>query len=139
MIVVDAQVVVVDASAMVEALVGDAPPPELISVLGEATLAAPHLLDVEIVSVLRGLERGRRIMPEDAHAALRTYFSMSITRYGTALLAERIWDLRHRCTAYDAGYLALAELLGAPLVTADEKLTAAGSEADIVLLDSLAP
>jgi predicted nucleic acid-binding protein len=62
---------------------------------------------------------------------------MSITRYGTALLAERIWELRHRRTAYDAGYLALAELLGVPLVTADETLTSAGSEADIVLLDSL--
>lgn len=135
----DTQLVVVDASAMVEALVGDAPPPELLSLLSEATLSAPHLLDVEMVSVLRGLERGRRVAPEDARAALTTYFSMSITRYGTALLAERIWDLRHRCTAYDAGYLALAELLGAPLVTADETLTSAGSEAGIVLLDSLGP
>lgn len=130
--------IVIDASAMIEALVGDAPPPELLSLLGEEMLAAPHLLDVEILSVMRSLERGRRIDADRAHDAGQTYFSLTIARYETAMLAERIWELRHRCTAYDAGYLALAELLEVPLVTADEKLPAVGSTADIVLLDALA-
>jgi predicted nucleic acid-binding protein len=47
----------------------------------------------------------------------------------------RIWDLRNNLTAYDAAYVALAEALGAPLLTRDRRLvTAAGHHAKIELV-----
>lgn len=128
--------IVVDASAVVEALVGRDAPTELLALIGTQQLAAPHLLDVEIVSTLRGLSRGRRLEDDVAEAARSTFFSLAITRYETAPLAERIWELRHRCTAYDATYLALAEGLEVPLVTADAKLLVAGADAEIRLVDA---
>lgn len=131
--------IVVDASAMIEALVGADPSPELLTLIGEEVLTAPHLLDVEVLSVLRGLARGRRLDDSVAATAAQTYFALSLTRYEASVLAERIWELRHRCTAHAAGHLALAELLEAPLVTADEKLLAAGSDAEILLVDALTP
>ncbi|MGP9683512.1 type II toxin-antitoxin system VapC family toxin [Brachybacterium sp. AOP3-A1-3] len=128
--------IVVDASAVVEALIGRDTPGELLDLVAREPLAAPHLLDVEVLSTLRGLTRGHRLDDELADAARRTYFALTITRYETAPLAERIWELRHRCTAYDSTYLALAEALDADLVTADAKLLAGGSAARIRIIPS---
>lgn len=128
--------IVADASAIVEALIGRDAPEELLELLATEPLAAPHLLDVEVLSTLRGLTRGRRLDEESADAARQTYFALTITRYETAPLAERIWALRHRCTAYDSTYLALAEALDVDLVTADAKLLVGGSTAGIRVVPS---
>jgi predicted nucleic acid-binding protein len=50
---------------------------------------------------------------------------MNVVRYPHAPLAARIWDLRENLTAYDAAYVALAETLGAPLITMDARLAQA--------------
>lgn len=126
--------IVVDASAMVEALVNPATSPDLLHLLGSEPLAAPHLLDNEVLSALRRLNTAHQISDQRANTALTTYFAMTIARYETAALAPRIWELRHLCTAHDATYLALAEALDAPLVTADAKLTASGSTAELRLV-----
>lgn len=125
--------IVIDASAMVEALVGRTPHAELLGALGGA-LSAPHVLDVEVVSVLRGLLLGGKITWEVADEARRDHFAFAIERHELEPLVERVWTLRHQFTTYDASYLALAEALECPLYTCDSKLAASGHRADVLLL-----
>ena len=125
--------IVVDASAMVEALVGRDVDDALLDLLA-GDIAAPHLLDVEVVSALRGLERGGKLADPAAEQALRDHFTLDITRHETLPLAERIWQLRHQFSSYDACYLALAEALDAPLLTCDSKLDSAGHGAHTVVV-----
>lgn len=127
--------IVVDASAMAEALVGRDVDDSLLAALG-GDIAAPHLLDVEVLSVLRGLVLGRKLTPERAEQARTDHFDFLITRHDTAPLAERIWSLRHQYTSYDAAYLALAEALDAPLHTCDAKLDSGGHRATVRVHDS---
>lgn len=92
--------IVVDASAMIEALIGgDADSDRLDALADEA--AAPHLLDVEVLSALRGLSLGGKMEPGTAGEACRDYFALSITRHEIHPLADRIWLLRHQYTSYD--------------------------------------
>lgn len=122
--------IVVDASAMVEALVGRDVDAELLDLLA-GDIDAPHLLDVEVLSALRGLELGHHITATVAEQATRDHFAFTIIRHDIELLAERIWRLRHQFTAYDAAYLALAEAISAPLYTCDSKLAAGRHDADV--------
>jgi predicted nucleic acid-binding protein len=126
-------VIVIDASAMVEALVGRARDAELLDALG-GELSAPHLLDIEVVSVLRGLSLGGKIAPELADEARRDHFAFTILRHELEPLADRVWALRHQLTAYDGWYVALAEALGCPLFTCDAKLASPGHRAEVRLL-----
>lgn len=125
--------IVVDASAMVEALVGRSPDHALMDGL-ERDVAVPHLLDIEVLSVLRGLVRGHKVTAALADGARADYFSMGLLRHHAEPLAERVWQLRHQFTSHDAAYISLAEALDAPLYTCDGKLGAAGHGAEVVLL-----
>ena len=89
--------IVIDTSAMVEALVGRDSEPEFLDALS-GDLAAPHLLDVEVLSVLRGLELGHKLAPAVAVQARHDYFAFTITRHGLQPFAERIWRHRHQFT-----------------------------------------
>ncbi len=122
--------VVIDASAMAEALVGRDSEPELLDALS-GDLDAPRLLDVEVLCVLRGLVLGHELSPAAAEQARHDHFAFTITRHGLEPFALRIWQLRHQFTAYDASYLALAEALAAPLYTCDTKLAAGGHTAEV--------
>jgi predicted nucleic acid-binding protein len=123
-------VIVVDASAMVEALVGRDVDPGLLEAL-EDDIHAPHLLDVEVLSVLRGLLLGGKLPANAAENARADHFAFTIERHDTQPLADRVWQLRHQYTCYDATYLALAEALDAPLLTCDAKLAGPGHSADV--------
>jgi predicted nucleic acid-binding protein len=122
--------IVVDASAMVEALVGRDVDDELLDALQDE-VHAPHLLDVEVLSVLRGLTLSGKLAASAAEHARTDYFAFAIARYEVHGLADRIWELRHNFTPYDACYLALAEAMGAPLLTCDHKLMGDGHDAEI--------
>jgi len=125
--------IVVDASAMVEALVGRDIDVALLDLL-EDEIAAPHLLDVEVMSALRGLELGGKLTTAAAETARSDHFAFAITRHEVLPLAERVWRLRHQFTTYDACYLAVAEALDVPLLTCDSKLDRAGRGAHIVVV-----
>lgn len=115
---------------MVEALIGrDVDTTLLDALAGE--LAAPHLVDVEVMSALRGLHLGGKIDRAVAERAQRDHFAFTISRHDVEPLAQRIWQLRHQFTTYDACYLALAEGLDAPLYTCDAKLATAGHSATV--------
>lgn len=116
--------IVVDASVVVEVLLrsdaGAALEERLFD--GNDSLHAPHMLDVEVAHALRRCALHRDIDERHGRDALADLAAMSIARYGHQPLLERIWQLRHNLTAYDAAHLALAERLGAPLLTRDSAL-----------------
>ncbi len=87
-----------------------------------ASLHAPHLLDLEVLHVLRRLERRGILRPSRAAEAVEDLLDLPLTRYPHVALAGRVWELRGALTAYDAAYVALAEALGAPLLTRDAAL-----------------
>ena len=90
------------------------------------SLHAPHLIDLEITQVLRRLEREGTLTARRANGAVRDLLSLRITRYPHDAFLPRIWQYRHNFSAYDAAYIALAETLGAALLTRDSRL-ASGS------------
>jgi len=120
-------VIVVDASAMLEVLLRTpaALPIEERLFEGGETLHAPHLIDLEVVQVLRRYAAGDEISAERAREALDDFAAFRLRRWAHEPLTLRIWDLRQNLTAYDAAYVALAEALGAPLLTRDRRLASA--------------
>ncbi|MGH3727180.1 MAG: type II toxin-antitoxin system VapC family toxin [Micromonosporaceae bacterium] len=115
--------IVIDTSAVIEALAGLDPDPRLKRRLsGARGRHAPHLIDVEVLSGLRGLVRGSKLTRDRATDIRRDFADLRIIRYPIAGIAERVWDLRDAMTCYDACYVALAESLGCPLVTTDGRL-----------------
>jgi predicted nucleic acid-binding protein len=117
-------VIVVDASTLLEFLLNTDDSPRVGKRLfdrGE-TLHAPHLLDLEIAQVFRRYERAGAIASVRAEEAFADLEDMPIVRYPHDFLLPRVWALRRNVTAYDAVYLALAESLGATLVTRDSAL-----------------
>lgn len=125
--------IVVDASAMVEALIGGNPDPVLLDAL-TGDVHAPHLLDVEVMAALRGLELGGKVDPGAAENARQDFLAMTIIRHELSPLADRVWVLRHQFTSYDACYVTLAEALEAPLYTCDATLAGGGHRAEVRVL-----
>ncbi|HEX3766275.1 MAG TPA: type II toxin-antitoxin system VapC family toxin [Kofleriaceae bacterium] len=129
--------IVIDASALVELVVGGTPRAARLAarIAGPAeSLHAPYLIDLEVTSVLRSLEARRMVSNAVATRAMGDLLALDVTRYPHDILVPRIWQLRGNLTAYDAAYMALAESLRAPLVTCDGNLAAApGNRATVEL------
>lgn len=98
------------------------------------SLHAPHLLDIEVVQVLRRLVREGVVAASRGDEAVRDLLDLRLVRYPHSVLLPRIWQLRHNFSAYDACYVGLAETLRAPLITRDGRLAAAPGHAALIEL-----
>jgi predicted nucleic acid-binding protein len=131
-------VIVLDASAVIEWLIksptGQKVDRRLFS-FPPPTLHVPHLLDVEVAQVLRRYVRENVMTVPRGEEALQDLHDLALDRYPHDILIPRVWELRTTLTAYDAVYVALAELLDVPLVTCDRKIAlASGHRATIEVI-----
>lgn len=118
--------IVVDASALVTVLADDgADGRRLRARLASERLAAPEVVDLEVVSALRRLCAAGRLGLDRAEAAIDDLEAIRLQRIPHRRLLRRCWELRENATVYDAAYIALAESLQATLVTGDRRLTTA--------------
>lgn len=128
---------VLDASAVVTLLLGGSAGAAVAARLQWAPgpRRAPHVLDLEVAQTFRRLTRAGRVDDPTAAACLRDFRDLGLEYHPHGPLLPRIWELRDNLTAYDAAYVALAEALDAPLLTADARLAAApGHRARIEVL-----
>ncbi|MBI4513701.1 MAG: type II toxin-antitoxin system VapC family toxin [Gemmatimonadetes bacterium] len=116
--------IVADASAILEVLLRTKAAPRVAARLFAAgeSIHAPDLIDVEVAQVLRRYWLAGEVDDERGREAMEDLAAFPIERYSHELLLPRIWELCRNATPYDAAYLALAEGLGAPLVTRDTRL-----------------
>jgi predicted nucleic acid-binding protein len=98
----------------------------------EVSLQAPHLLDPEVAQVIRRYWLAGSLAGDRAGEALADFQDLRVHRHPREPLLSRVWELRHNLTAHDAAYVALAEALGAPLLTRDARLASAPGHIAVV-------
>ena len=125
---------VIDASAAIELVLGTPRGQRVMSrvLRPSERLHAPHLIDLEVTQVFRRYVATGAVSEERGHQALEDWLGLPVDRHPHDVLLPRIWELRHNTTAYDASYLALAEVLDAPLVTCDRRLASVPEQSAIV-------
>lgn len=129
--------IVLDASAAVELLLATANGDRVVERIADpaASIHVPHLLSVEVAQVLRRLAVAGTVSRARAAGALDDLADLDAERYPHEPFLPRMFALRDNLTAYDAAYVALAEVLAAPLVTFDGRLAGApGHRATVQLL-----
>jgi predicted nucleic acid-binding protein len=116
--------IVVDASLMVDALIDDGERGRLAAaaLAADPHWAAPEHLQVEVTSAIRLRWLAKKITDERADRAVQTLSRLTVTYSQWGQLADRVWELRHNLTPYNAAYIALAEARGCRVLTTDQKL-----------------
>jgi predicted nucleic acid-binding protein len=130
-------VIVIDASAILEVLLRTTDARAALEWMQapRQTLHAPHLIDIEVAQVLRRYATAGGVDAEGYRRALLHFGDLPVIRYPHTQLLARIWELRSQVSARDAAYIALAEMIDAPLITHDRKLArASGHSARIELV-----
>ncbi len=118
---------VVDASILIAAFVENTTDAAWSrTAIARRDIRGPEFVLSEVTNVLRRLELINRITSDDAKSALDDILGFGLDLYPFTPYADRIWELRHNLTAYDAWYVALAESLCCPLVTLDRRISRAG-------------
>ena len=119
--------IVVDASVLADALIDDGPQSESAraELAKDSQWAAPAHLLVEVVSVIRGKVFGSKSGLIRATEAVTGSSQLVVIQVSAGQLVERMWELRDNLSAYDAAYVAAAEMPGCPLITSDARLAKA--------------
>ncbi|WP_219413130.1 type II toxin-antitoxin system VapC family toxin [Pseudonocardia nigra] len=124
----------IDASALVELATGRKPEHDLTRRVRTGAGAAPELIDIETLHVLRSMHRRGSLDAAQAAQAVGQVEQAPLARMAHRPLVSRIWELRDSITAYDAAYIALAERLDVPLLTCDARLGRAhGHGAEVIV------
>lgn len=133
--------VVADASALVEYVLRTARAAAVEEIIkrDDVALHVPALCDVEVAAVVRRALTSRRVREDRAAEAIADYLDLPIVRHGHAGLIARALQLRRHFSAYDAVYVALAERLGAALLTCDDRLSRAVATHTAIALSGGAP
>lgn len=117
---------VIDASMVVAAMVDDGPDGAWADgILSRGRLAAPHHMPIEVANILRRAGLSGDVSPDTATLAHADLMALDVDLFPYAVVADRTWELRVNVSAYDACYVALAELLDAELATLDRRLARA--------------
>jgi len=95
------------------------------ALLAARSLEAPELIVLEVAASLRNLLVRLEVTAEAATEALTRLRRLPVSRHPLMPLLDRVWELRGNLTPYDAAYVALAERLRLPLLTADKAIAAA--------------
>ena len=128
---------VIDASVFADALLVAGPTGDHArdAVAAEQELHVPEIFSTEVLSAIRGLALAGQISTGRARRAMEQLASVRLERYPIEPFIDRVWELRHNLTVYDAAYVALAEGLETTFVTADQRVAAAaGPRCEIRLL-----
>ena len=131
--------IVVDASVLANAIADDQADGDVArdAIRQRGGVSAPDLVDVETVAVLRKRWLAGTLPARRFASAVRDLEDLAIDRYPTLRLMWRAYELRDNVTVYDAAYVALAEALDCPLVTADKRLASApGIRCEVELIES---
>lgn len=131
--------IVVDASALLDLLTGQDSSSVIEAALTGAgkTLHAPMVLDEEVLSVVRRLERSGMLDKRRAEELLADATALDIKLHELRPHFDRVWSLRQTIHVADAYYVSLAETLNAPMLTTDQRLVrgvAASSDIEILPL-----
>jgi predicted nucleic acid-binding protein len=128
-------VIVVDASAVLDGLLDPEGHPDIAAVLvgAEEPVAAPDLLDVEVLHVLRRWEHRRQITAARASQALDDLQALPIVHHPARATIALVWAMRRTLSAYDAQYVALAKALQATLLTTDRRMANAARQLRVLV------
>jgi predicted nucleic acid-binding protein len=114
---------VCDASAVVALLLDAGPHGQWVAeALSGGQLAAPSLLAFECSNIIRRHELGGLVSADQAAQAHADLLALPVEQWPYELLGLRVWELRTNLSSYDAGCVAVAELINAPLVTLDTRI-----------------